>query len=102
MIWGCQWDQVCRFISTLGDNKVSSLDNSKSYGNYINSEGAAATNSGLSNFDSTTGRNSAWKTNNIYDLAGNCWEWTQEAYSTYGRALRGRWLRSCWFSLFSF
>ena len=90
MIWGCQWDQVCRFISTLGDNKVSSLDNSKSYGNYNNSEGAAATNSGSSNFDSTTGRNSAWKTNNIYDLAGNCWEWTQEAYSTFNRARRGR------------
>lgn len=90
MIWGCQWDQVCRFISTLGDNKVSSLDNSKSYGNYNNSEGAAATNSGSSNFDSTTGRNSAWKTNNIYDLAGNYWEWTQEAYGAYQRDGRGR------------
>jgi len=90
MIWGCQWDQVCRFISTLGDNKVSSLDDSRSYGNYDNSEGAAATNSGTSNFDRTTGRNSAWKTNNIYDLAGNCWEWTQEAYSHYRRAFRGR------------
>ena len=102
MIWGCQWDQVCRFISTLGDNKVSSLDDSRSYGNYGNSEGAAATNSGTSNFDSTTGRNSAWKTNNIYDLAGNCWEWTQEACYTYCRASRGRRFQLWWFQLFSF
>ena len=40
-------------------------------------------------FNQTTGRNESWKTNNIYDLAGNCWEWTQEAYDTYGRAGRG-------------
>ena len=89
MIWGCQWDQVCRFISTLGDNKVSSLDSSITYGNYYNSKDAAATNSGGSKFNSTTGRNSAWKTNNIYDLAGNCWEWTQEACLTR-RAICGR------------
>lgn len=90
MIWGCQWDQVCRFISTLGDNKVSSLDDSRSYGNYNNSTGDAATNSGSSSLNSTTGRNSAWKTNNIFDLAGNCWEWAQEAYNTNSRAIRGR------------
>ena len=29
------------------------------------------------------------KANNIYDLAGNCWEWTQEAYGTNTRARRG-------------
>jgi hypothetical protein len=93
MIWGCQWDQVCRFISTLGENKVISLDNSQSYGNYSDSTGDAATNSGSSNFNSTTGRNSAWKTNNIFDLAGNCSELTQEAYYTNTRASRGRRLR---------
>ena len=78
MIWGCQWDQVCRFISTLGDNKVSSLDDSTSYGNY----------SGPTDYK--TGTRNKCITNNIYDLAGNCWEWTQEAYNTYDRASRGR------------
>ena len=39
MIWGCQWDQVCKFITTSGD-KVS-LTNSTSYGNYSNSSGNA-------------------------------------------------------------
>lgn len=81
MIWGCQWDQVCRFISTLGDNKVSSLDDSTSYGNYSGST------------DYKTGRRNKCITNNIYDLAGNCWEWTQEAYDASSRASRGRQLR---------
>ena len=81
MIWGCQWDQVCRFISTLGDNKVSSLDDSTSYGNYSGST------------DFKTGTRNKCITNNIYDLAGNYWEWTQEAYSHYRRAFRGRLLQ---------
>ena len=81
MIWGCQWDQVCRFISTLGDNKVRSLDDSTSYGSY----------SGPSDYK--TGTRNKCITNNIYDLAGNYWEWTQEAYSTYYRVYRGRQLR---------
>ena len=38
-----------------------------------------------------TGSNEAWKANNIYDLAGNCVEWTQEAGSTLDRAGRGGW-----------
>ena len=36
-----------------------------------------------------TGSNEAWKANNIYDIAGNCWEWTQEAFGTSNRAGRG-------------
>ncbi len=36
-----------------------------------------------------TGYSEYWKANNIYDLAGNCWEWTQEAYDTDSRASRG-------------
>jgi len=36
-----------------------------------------------------TGFSEYWKANNIYDLAGNCYEWTREAYSTSSRAYRG-------------
>ena len=81
MMWGCQWDQVCRFISTLGDNKVSSLDDSTLYGNY----------SGFTDYE--TGTRNKCITNNIYDLAGNYWECTQEAYYTNNRAFRGRQLQ---------
>lgn len=88
MIWGCQWDQVCRFINEYGD-KVS-LDDSRTYGNYNDSIGDAAIDSGWNNFNNTTGRNLAWRVNNIYDIAGNCWEWTQEAFLDGFRAIRGR------------
>ena len=81
MIWGCQWDQVCKFINTSGD-KVS-LTNSTSYGNYKNSTVAGH------GSKKVTGYSESWKANNIYDLAGNCLEWTQEAYSTDFRAGRG-------------
>ena len=84
MIWGCQWDQVCKFISTAKDKngQTISLSDSTSYGNYWNSENSPHN-------KINTGSNDNCKTNNIYDLAGNCWEWTQEARSTHGRAGRG-------------
>ena len=53
--------------------------NSASWGNHTNSTGDAATNSGSKQ---TTGKSEYWKANNIYDLAGNVWEWTQEKWST--------------------
>ena len=37
----------------------------------------------------TTGRNEAWKANNVYDLAGNFWDWTTEADSSGRRVRRG-------------
>ena len=88
MIWGCQWDQVCKFISTAKDKngQTISLTDSRSYGNYSNSTSPANTNNGSKR---NTGSNEAWKVNNIYDLAGNCNEWTQEASGAYNRASRG-------------
>ena len=86
MMWGCLWDQTCRFINTRGQ-KVN-LDDSRSYGNYNNSTVSTDV-SGFDKFNNTTGRSEYWKVNNIYDLAGNCWERTQEVYSSGDRAIRG-------------
>ena len=36
-----------------------------------------------------TGSVSTDVSKNIYDLAGNCWEWTMEAYTTDYRVKRG-------------
>ena len=85
MIWGCQWDQVCKFINTSGD-KVS-LTDSSTYGNYKNSSGNADVSGKGSK--QVTGYSDYWKANNIYDIAGNCWEWTQEAYYNGIRISRG-------------
>ena len=83
MIYGNQWDEVCSWLKTKGYDTDS---NSASWGNYSDSTGAAATNSGSKQ---TAGKNEAWQANNIYDLAGNCREWTQEAVYTNIRVNRG-------------
>ena len=90
MIWGIQWDLACDFISKKGEQK--SITNSNTWGNYADSTGNAAVMNGTTKMygnKQVTGFSEYWKANNIYDLAGNCWEWTQEAYNTTYRADRG-------------
>ena len=83
MIYGNQWDEVMSWLISTGDKTESQVNtNSAGWGNY---------NSGTS--PKTAGYSESWKANNIYDLAGNCWEWIQEASYTVGRVVRGRWLR---------
>ena len=90
MIWGIQFDLTCDFISKKGERK--SITDSTTWGNYKNSTGNAAVMDGTTQkygSKQVTGFSEYWKANNIYDIAGNCWEWTQEAFSTEGRARRG-------------
>ena len=90
MVWGLQWDLTCDFISKKGDKK--SIKNSTSWGNYVNAVGNAAVMNGTTQMygsKQVTGYSEYWKANNIYDLAGNCYEWTQEGISTNSRGFRG-------------
>ncbi len=90
MIWGLQWDLACDFISKKGEQK--SITDSRNWGNYNNStENATVMDGETKKYGSkqVTGYSEYWKANNIYDLAGNLWEWTQEAYGTIHRAFRG-------------
>ena len=87
MIWGCQWDITCDWISNTNTDK--SITDSKSWGNYRDSISPANTGNYESGVKKDTGLNEAWKANNIYDFAGNCLEWTQEAFSSSNRAARG-------------
>ena len=86
MIYGNQWDEVMDWLVDTGMSSDLVNKDSSSWGNYNNSSGAAATNSGSKR---ASGYNEAWQANNIYDLAGNCWEWTQEADRTNRRVSRG-------------
>ena len=87
MIYGNQWDEVMSWLIATGDKTDYQVnENSSGWGNYNDSEGAAATNS---KGPQTAGKNEAWKANNIYDLAGNFSEWTQEAYNTSHRVTCG-------------
>ena len=94
MIWGCQWDVTCNFIANKGEQK--SITDSRTWGNYNDSEGDAkvivtenGTETNKYGTKQNTGYSEYWKANNIYDLAGNCFEWTQEAGYTHYRAVRG-------------
>ena len=56
--YGCEWDAMCRYI---GDSQRTTPT--------------------LENYEpELTGSVSTDVSKNIYDLAGNCWEWTMEAY----------------------
>ena len=85
MIWGCQWDVTCKWLKEHNYD----INNSSAWGNYKDSVSPANGGNYEQNNNKNTGSNENWKANNIYDLAGNCKEWTQEANSTDRRALRG-------------
>ena len=78
MIWGLQWDATCNWLASSGYN----ITDSSTWGNYTNNADGHGT-------KQNTGYNESWKANNIYDFAGNCYEFTQEASSTNNRADRG-------------
>ena len=81
LITGKAWDTTCHWIegSLKSINESASLKDSRYYGNYANSLAPANENSGTKR---TAGFSENWKTKNIYDLAGNVWEWTSEACSS--------------------
>ena len=100
LVYGVEWDSVLQWAldsqaiigAASGETKTITEDDiqkdSRSWGNYKNSTGGAAANSGSS--AKVGGTNEYWKVNNIYDIAGNASEWTQEKFSTGAdRACRG-------------
>lgn len=68
MIWGCQWYATLRWMQTSSDSSVVK---------YVTDP------TGKQNEGSkiATGSNTAYKVNNIYDMAGNVYEWTMEVYN---------------------
>ena len=58
MVYGNQWDEIMSWLVSSGGKTSSEVNtNSSSWGNYSNSTGAAATNSGSKQ---TSGKNEAW------------------------------------------
>ena len=103
MIWGNQWDRTMMWLmecnakdETTGKSKEEVISNSTSWGNYrnttftyTNSSGVTSTKNSGSGLRIPTGSTEYTKANNIYDLAGNVYDWTMEALSTDGRVSRG-------------
>ena len=96
MIWGCQWDVTMNWLISSGAKTSDEVNkDSSTWGNYNNYNAANNYTEGTAGYEKNagspqnTGSSENWKANNIYDLAGNVWEWTQEAVGTDGRADRG-------------
>ena len=81
MIYGNQWDEVMDWLVDTGMSSDLVNVDSSSWGNY-EVDGVDVT-------KQNSGSNPVWQANNIYDLAGNCWEWTQEALNANRRVRRG-------------
>ena len=109
LINGAAWDRTLNWILETNNNMslADINENSTSWGNYSNSKfsftGKYSTNSGVNFTDATastekpenssyllgTGVSDYTKKNNIYDLAGNCSEWTTESNSSDDRVSKG-------------
>ena len=78
LITGKSWDTTCHWIedSLSSINKLAKLTDSRYYGNYRKSESPAnVTGYGTKQ---VAGYSDKWSLKNIYDLAGNVWEWECE------------------------
>lgn len=76
MVWGCQWDAAMKWFLT--DDRIKAyVTDSSGKGNYNSSEPIP------------TGSNDDYSVKNIYDMGGNAYDWTIEAYGDGYRASRG-------------
>ena len=108
MITGSLWDETLDWIVSSGatNSEGTALtyqlvgSNSTTFGNYYNATfnyiakdaempTATETKAISTNTRIPAGSAEYTKINNIYDMAGNVYDWTTEAYSTGGRVCRG-------------
>ena len=97
MAWGNQFDRTLMWLIESGaKTKEEISSNSTSWANYgkatfeyTNSSGSVVTKNSGSYVRIPAGSTDYTKVNNIYDLAGNVYDWTMEAYSSVSRVMRG-------------
>ena len=93
LIYGVQWDAIMQFIDPKYKDEDGTLTsyvaNSTERGNYDEDENTNTWRGSLT----VTGASANYEVKNIYDLAGNCDEWTMESYDTFSRVFRGRLLQ---------
>ena len=96
MIWGSQWDQIMLWMKGVPSELTNGtytgsyyVTNAVGMGNYGEMSGV---NDGSESTSSpaSTGFSENFKVKNVYDLAGNVFDWTLEAYSANNRVKRRR------------
>ena len=97
MIWGSQYDQIMIWMKNIKNDKETTrgkyyVTNGVAKGNYgemiINGNEIKDGNDNITS-PASTGSRDEYRVKNIYDLAGNVYEWSLEAGNTYGRVMRG-------------
>ena len=100
MMYGALWDATMQWLTKSNISVGYTGQTTSGYGNY-NSENVTVSNNKETNSTTIkvkasgrdtilqTGQTSYTGRKNIYDLSGNCSDWTQEAYDTRYRVLRG-------------
>ena len=96
MMYGALWDATMQWLASSGISVGYTGSTKSGYGNY-NSEDVIVANSSTmikvkssnSSMKLKTGQTSYTKRKNIYDLSGNCSDWTQEAVGKGERVFRG-------------
>ena len=90
LIYGVQWDAAMRYVSGVVNTTQSGnplyIKNSKGMGWYYDNTGNILQQTGKPMMHNGEVLNTS---KGIYDLGGNVYEWTMEAYSTSHRAVRG-------------
>ena len=95
MVWGIQFDEVLKWLIDTGSKTNEEVaKDSTSWGNYSNATFEYTNTSGGTSTKSSstripTGSSEYTNANNIYDLAGNVWEWTMEGSGSVSRYCRG-------------
>lgn len=83
LTFGAEYDSVLEwFIETKVKTLAEIAEDSTKWGNYANTENSPGK-------VVETGSREKWCANNIYDLAGNVYEWTQEQFEGGYRVVRG-------------
>ena len=100
MIWGIQWDETLKWLIDTGEKTYAEIgSDSTSWGNYYNNSFTYYTNTSKST--ATKAKNNSTRipsgayeganANNVFDLAGNVYDWTLESdgsgtgFYRYGR-----------------
>lgn len=103
MIYGNQWDRVMNWLEETGAKTQEEVyQDSSSWGNYSNYNTSNPEHQvdGAGEDILPSGTSEYWKANNIYDLAGNANEYTQER--TFGEGehtvFRGRIMHRWYYS----